>query len=372
MSLSHLLAQTPSGGPQMASRSLSPLPSPRVDPPVDSLQLPLPPTEVLFTLEAKASRQIVVRYSREGTMQNAKAAVVGKGGFGTVYRFERDDSFTPPETFESGLSLSSVTHSTSQTESATPDSPALTGLSPALSAASLSGDAVCPEQSFSPPSKGVKSQLLPQQEQQGHQTERPSGEQVTREARAELLQARTLQIRRSAAPAVVILKVCRTPVSGAFDEMPKTGRGRALARAADQAAACGDTSGFHTRVVRGEARLFRFLQIVAKQQRHSGSRVGLVRMLADLPFGGDMRVNEHEDSLAAYEAETGPLPRMLAFERCVELDASLTPRGWQKRTREWTHQEVEDVARDVATGLAFLHSNHSKSRALPALVSKHC
>lgn len=167
-------------------------------------------------------------------------------------------------------------------------------------------------------------------------------------------------LRRSAAPAVVIVKVCRTPLSGAFDEMPKTGPARALARAADDALDRGDTSGFHTRVVRGEARLFRFLQIVAKKQGTPSSRTGLVRMLADLPFDSEMHANASEDAVAAFEADTGPLPRLLAFERCVELDAIMTSKGWQKRKQVWTHREVEDVIRDVALGLAFLHTNHSE------------
>lgn len=166
--------------------------------------------------------------------------------------------------------------------------------------------------------------------------------------------------RRSAAPAVVIVKVCRTPASGVFDEMPKTGEGRRIAQAADAAVAKGDTSGFHTRVVRGEARLFRFLQIIAKRQSQPNSKVGLVRMLADLPFDDSRNPGKTLATIAAVEGETGPVPRILAFERLVDLDDVLTSKGWQKRKRVWTHREVEEAAREIASGLAFLHGNHSK------------
>lgn len=147
-------------------------------------------------------------------------------------------------------------------------------------------------------------------------------------------------------------------MSGAFDEMPKTGQSRSLAHAADAALAKGDTSGFHTRVVRGEARLFRFCQIVSKLDKLSSNKTRLVRLLADLPFPGNEPRPDMTD--AQMEEETGPVPRLLAFERLVELDAQLTSKGWQKRKREWSHREVEDVARDVAAGLAFLHANHSE------------
>lgn len=55
------------------------------------------------------------------------------------------------------------------------------------------------------------------------------------------------------------------------------------------------------------------------------------------------------------------MPRLLVFERMVELDAVLTPKGWVKRKRQWTYTEVEAVSRDMSHGLAFLHANHSES-----------
>lgn len=63
---------------QSSSSLLSPLPSPCIDPPVDSLQLPLPPVALLFSFEAKERQQLVLRYCRDGTAHNAKRAVVGK------------------------------------------------------------------------------------------------------------------------------------------------------------------------------------------------------------------------------------------------------------------------------------------------------
>lgn len=40
---------------------------------------------------------------------------------------------------------------------------------------------------------------------------------------------------KPAGPAVIVVKVCRSPCGGAFDEMPKTGAARAAAKAADAA-----------------------------------------------------------------------------------------------------------------------------------------
>lgn len=166
---------------------------------------------------------------------------------------------------------------------------------------------------------------------------------------------------RPTGPAVIIVKVCRTPSSGAFDEMPKTGTGRAAAKAADAALESGDASGFHTRIVRGEARLFRFLQIVARREARSNAKTGITRLLADLPVttnpeDGSTIVDESGINM---EEQTGPVPRLLIFERLVDLDAILTPKGWVKRRRQWSHLEVEEVARDVALGLSFLHANFS-------------
>lgn len=143
--------------------------------------------------------------------------------------------------------------------------------------------------------------------------------------------------------------------------MPKTGVGRSVAKAADAALSKGDTTGFHTRVVRGEARLLRFLQMMARREAKSEGAHSVVRLLADLPVkitaDGTTVVDESE---LPPEEQSGPVPRLLIFERMVDLDAVMTPEGWAKKHRQWTHMEVEEVARDIAAGLAFLHNNHSE------------
>lgn len=144
--------------------------------------------------------------------------------------------------------------------------------------------------------------------------------------------------------------------------MPKTGLGRTVAKAADAALSKGDASGFHTRIVRGEARLLRFLQMMARRDGRGEGATSVVRLLADLPvrMGADGATVVDERELLP-EEQSGPVPRLLIFERMVDLDAVMTPDGWSKKNRVWTHAEVEEVARDIAAGLSFLHSNHSES-----------
>ncbi|CAO1614294.1 unnamed protein product [Sympodiomycopsis kandeliae] len=297
--------------------------SPRVDPPTDSLQLPLPPTTLTFGFPGKVKRLQAFRYNRAGTRFDAQKAVIGKGGFGTAYRFERDDSFTPPSSFEGQLpskSQTSLAHDLSLAPLTPPRSP-------------ITGKPISPHQATS---------TLPAVVMMGAQQSGSNGEHG-----------------RHNAPAVIIVKVCRTPSTGSFDEMPKTGLGRSVAKAADVALSKGDTAGFHTRIVRGEARLLRFLQMMAKREGKGPTETSLVRLLADLP------VKMAEDGTAMVddgdlppEQLSGPVPRLLIFERLVDLDSVLTPEGWSKKQRQWTFQEVEDVSRDIAGGLAFLHTNH--------------
>lgn len=65
--------------------------------PTDALHLPLPPVTLHFAIRGESHRDgYYQRYVRKGDLNDATAAVIGKGGFGTAYRFVRDDSFTPP------------------------------------------------------------------------------------------------------------------------------------------------------------------------------------------------------------------------------------------------------------------------------------
>lgn len=238
----------------------------------------------------------------------AQTEVLGRPSF--AGRFERDDSFTPPESFEGHLPGSSSTVLSSDDPDGSPN-----------------GHASLPQVTLTPTAGKVPDR--------GHH-----------------------------APAVIIVKVCRTPSTGSFDEMPKTGLGRAVAKAADAALSQGDASGFHTRVVRGEARLLRFLQMMARREGRGDTPTSVVRLLADLPIrtGVDGSTVVDQSELPP-EEHSGPVPRLLLFERMVDLDAVMTPDGWSKKHRQWTHNEVEEVARDIAAGLSFLHRNHSEYRS---------
>ena len=84
-------------------------------------------------------------------------------------------------------------------------------------------------------------------------------------------------------------------------------------------------------------------------------------MLADLPLSSlpDGSTFVDDNYCAQAEEQTGPVPRLLVYERLVDLDAVLTSKGWARRKQEWSVQEVEATSRDIAYGLAFIHANHS-------------
>lgn len=164
-----------------------------------------------------------------------------------------------------------------------------------------------------------------------------------------------------------MVKVCRTPTSGSYDELPKTGIGRAEAKVAAQEIAAGNPVGEHTRIVRGEARLLRFLQMCHALRRKKSAQSHVVRLLADIPLPkyrgntGTGRGDEDDEEMVDDEQDSysgPPVPRLLIFERLVELDAELTQRGWAKTKRAWTIEKVELVAKDAIAGLAFLHEHN--------------
>lgn len=274
------------------SGSLSPFPcsSPNTGFQPEAVCIPTPPLCVTISFrssddnegQSRLGRGLGVgpehmqRYYRKGSNQDAGAAKVGNGAFGTVYKYERDQAFTPPY--------------------------------------SEPGDAA------------------PNTQQPGRSSVR--------------------------APSVVAVKVCRTPTGGSFDEFCPDSR-------KIQAASPG---GSHTRIVRGEARILRYLQNVsAFQNDQEGSRY-IVRLLADEPAfeervppcavamlappdGVTRPGTRHSSSARPSTPSSLPPHRMLVFERLFELDAELTPSGWRSGRTYWTMEKVERVARQVAEGV---------------------
>lgn len=368
----------------------------------DELNLPLPPLHLDFSVKGDALTRPLTwqRYHRLGTLQDASAAVIGKGGFGTAYRFNRDDSFTPPESLAStnqsgdqpGMSArigrrhmhhrsdevepsmllqqkqqqqrndSSHHHhqqhqqQQQQQQRGTDEVSSLRrvaiiktleeGATFASSSSSSSSSCFSGSKNHSTRSAPA-SPLLP-----AHKfgpiglTRSPSGGSaggaISSSSAGRLINASQTKCPR--APAVLVVKVCRTPTTGSYDELPKTGFGRHEAKAAAQELAVGNPIGQHTRIVRGEARLLRYLQLMhGLEHKASGQfrpRLPIVKLLADLPHG------DYDDG------KTGPpVPRLLVFERLVDLDAELTPQGWARSKQLWSVKKVESVCKDVICGL---------------------
>lgn len=154
------------------------------------------------------------------------------------------------------------------------------------------------------------------------------------------------------------------PQNGVFDELPKTGLCRSLAKTAQRSP---ETVGFHTRVVRGESRIVKFLQMVQDvlQRRNEGYNSGaeyIVKMFDDLEMSGKNQsltklnggmVQESEDEDETEEEETVPtVPnRLLVFESLVELDAPTKRKGSNSKTSSWSMEEVFRTSLEVIQGL---------------------
>lgn len=275
----------------------------------DDLKLPLPPLSLDFTIRADTLLDgYCQRYIRKGSATNAELAMVGKGGFGTAYRYMRDDSFTPMSSTADSTGIQVHEKDIIKDCSADNAASATLGLH---------------QKTPLPPSP--TKMVFPKS-----------------------------SMPRNKAPAIVVVKVCRTPTSGSYDELPKTGIGRTEVKIASQEMAAGKPSGYHSRIVRGEARLLRYLQYCqqAKKQKYPQSHV--VRLLSDIPVS---RYGKQENSTDS-ENLGPPLPRLLVFERLVELDAELTPRGWAKSRKIWSVEKVESICRDTMAGLKFLHDHN--------------
>jgi len=303
-------------------------------PTLDCLSLPLPPVVLHVSIgNERSEKGCFQRYLRRGDIYDATAAVIGKGGFGTAYRYIRDDSYTPPSsTLDTTQSGDSRKIEISEDESIE----ALRRIS-------------CHEYSRSreelPSSFGEKSLKTVHEDSRYHQRNNyHSAASPPSQTRREIMPTK--------APAVIVVKVCRTPTSGSYDELPKTGIGREEAKVAAHELAAGNPIGQHTRIVRGEARLLRYLQMALSLKRRKDQSY-LVRLLADIPLP------KANGSPGEDEEQGGPpVPRLLIFERLVELDAEISSRGWVKNKRLWTVEKVESVSRDVMAGLEFLHEHH--------------
>ncbi|UZJ56441.1 hypothetical protein CBS101457_005761 [Exobasidium rhododendri] len=301
-----------------------------VTPATDELSLPIPPVAVYLSVRKGGSPDgHLQRYLRRGDNRDATSAVIGKGGFGTAYRFIRDDSFTPP----SSQPETAYSGDTRQLNSSEEESIEALRRTPSERDIDTSNHLL---------TEGALKVLYDNRAAvESHQHPK-----FTTPNQRDLIPKR--------APAVIVIKVCRTPTSGSYDELPKTGKGREEAKIAAHELAEGNPTGEHTRIVRGEARLLRFLQIAQSLKGKNRSPSYLVKLLADVPMP------KQDNSLGDEEEdETGPpIPRLLSFERLVDLDSEMSAKGWVKNKRFWTVEKVEMVSRDVVAGLRFLHEHH--------------
>ncbi|SAM82104.1 uncharacterized protein UBRO_04389 [Ustilago bromivora] len=261
---------------------------------------PGPPSTIEFALGAKR----LVRYNRMARSGDTDAAVLGKGGFGCVYRYALDTSFTPPSSVDLALSLCSANtrRHASVLES-------------------------------SPPTSLQKSR-----DQHYHSD-------TTTEI------ATTSSLIKP--PSLVAVKLCRTPCSGSFDELQKTSLIDKKTRKLDMQ----DNSKSHVRIVRGEGRIFRYLQDSLQASSRSDDPP-LVKLLANLSPTGSNK-DPHLDAFeSSVDEEDGPPTRLLVFEKLIELDTERTAQGWTKSKRTWSHERVEKVAFEVIQGLQFLHEHN--------------
>jgi hypothetical protein len=242
----------------------------------DALSLPLPPVSLDFAIRGDSKREgFLQRYVRRGDSRDATSAVVGKGGFGTAYRFVRDDSFTPPnsmlDTNNSG--------DTRQPDSGEEESiEALRGVSSHTGLRDM-------EESAQSLTEGALREHHDRRGIRLHQNSSTSmHSSFTSSAPPSPSATKSHVAKRSKAPAVIVIKVCRTPTSGSYDELPKTGKGREEAKAAAHELAEGKPVGQHTRIVRGEARLLRYLQMAQVLKKRKGQESYIVRLLADIPM----------------------------------------------------------------------------------------
>ncbi|GAC93435.1 STE/STE11 protein kinase [Pseudozyma hubeiensis SY62] len=231
------------------------------------------------------------------------AGVLGKGGFGCVYRYAIDSSFTPPSSMDLSLSLTSTAmhrHASG---------------SEAIASSQL-------DRGRSSPRSRLCDQVV-------------AVNSVTKPA------------------SLVAIKLCRTPCSGSFDELQKTSLVDKRTRRAEMQ----DDAKTHVRIVRGEGRIFQYLQ-AAHQASGRCDDPPLVKLLANLPPNGISRDSQLEALDISFDEEDGPPTRLLVFEKLIEIDAERTSQGWVKSNKMWSHERVEKVALEVMRGLQFLHEHN--------------
>lgn len=251
-----------------------------------------PPAIIEFALGGKR----LVRYNRMARSSDADAAVLGKGGFGCVYRYAIDTSFTPPSSMDLAISLRSANNRRHASILQT-----------------------------SPPTGSQKSH-----------------DQHYRSDKAHNMAATSTPIK---APSLVAVKLCRTPCSGSFDELQKTGLVDKKTRKAEMQ----DDDKSHVRIVRGEGRIFQYLQDALEASDRSDPP--LVKLLANLSPTGHNRDSLLDAFDSSIDEEDGPPTRLLVFEKLIELDAERTAQGWTKSKKVWSHERVEKVAFEVIQGL---------------------
>ena len=255
-----------------------------------------PPASIEFVLGGIR----LVRYSRMARTADADAAVLGKGGFGCVYRYALDASFTPPSSTDLTLSMPSAT-----------------------AFRNSSGRAPSPHSGFHN-SRDLR-----------HRTDLLQGDASIKP------------------PSLVAVKLCRTPCSGSFDELQKTSLVDKKTRRAEMQ----DDEKKHVRIVRGEGRIFQYLQAALHASGRSRDPP-LVKLLANLSPNGIGRVPHQESMDMSTDGEDGPPTRLLVFEKLIELDAERTLHGWTKSSKTWSHERVEKIAFEVMQGLQFLHEHN--------------
>lgn len=251
-----------------------------------------PPAFIEFALGGKR----LVRYNRLARSGDTDAAVLGKGGFGCVYRYSIDTSFTPPSSMDFAVSLQSTAarrHTSDVYSSQSGESPQ----SRSSSRSHLCDDIVSNNPHLKPAS-------------------------------------------------LVAVKLCRTPCSGSFDELQKTSLVDKKTRRAEMQ----DDTKAHVRIVRGEGRIFQYLQ-AAHQASGRSDDPPLVKLLANLSPAGLQRETQPDSFDSSLDEDDGPPTRLLVFEKLIEIDAERTAQGWTKSKKTWTHERVEKVAFEVIQGL---------------------
>ncbi|CAD6889377.1 unnamed protein product [Tilletia laevis] len=386
---------------------------------------PVPPKTIEIAFEFQNYPQ---QYDRDGDQEDATAAVLGTGAFGAAYRYVKvprvdsmDESSASTTSTRSTRYFGSQPAGSSSPPSSMEEEILEDGIDTKVTsqpggrrlrdatASKRSGSAlisVADEQDGPGDANAVDSGMVDDSGKSTSKQARGRSGSVLRSA-ASLPQLKQHAIApgtvlhtgtraKSAADdkrlSSIVIKLCRTPITGSFDELPRHSR----------AAVNKPKVGWHVRIVRGEGRMFRYIQkaqalhIAHQRSFHnsdastyersskkassssftnlSGEDTNIVRLFADLPADGhitgqifDMTPEtsvanslcamSHAAKVQDMDSHSRPLYRMLVFEELVDLDAELVDGAWVRGTQPWTAAQVENAARDTAVGLRFLHAH---------------